>query len=75
MTAEYRWRPSRSVDMALFVDAGQVAAERRQLRLKEFDTAWGIGMRLHGPTFTALRIEGARSSQGWVLIFAGGPPF
>ena len=75
VTAEYRWRPSRSIDMALFVDAGQVAAERRQLRLKEFDTAWGIGMRLHGPTFTALRIEGARSSQGWVLIFAGGPPF
>lgn len=75
LTAEYRWLPSRSVDMAVFLDAGQVGETREQLRLKDFETAWGIGMRIHGPTFTALRIEGARSSRGFVLIFAGGPAF
>ncbi len=75
LTAEYRWLPSRVVDMAIFVDAGQVAAERRDLRVRDFDTAWGIGVRVHGPTFTALRVEAARSSQGWVLVFAAGPPF
>ena len=75
VTAEYRWLPSRLVDMAVFLDAGQVAAERHDLRVRDFDTAWGIGLRVHGPTFTALRIEAARSSQGWVLVFAAGPPF
>ena len=32
LTGEYRWRPSRYLDMALFMDAGQVAADRRRLR-------------------------------------------
>ena len=47
--------------MALFLDAGQVAANRRDFELAEFDIAWGIGARFHGPHFNALRLEvGAR---------------
>ncbi|MDQ2673975.1 MAG: outer membrane protein assembly factor, partial [Chloroflexota bacterium] len=75
LTAEYRWLPSRVVDMAIFVDTGQVVATRDAFRLPEFETAYGIGMRIHGPTFTALRIEGAKSSRGFVLVFAAGPAF
>jgi hypothetical protein len=75
LTGEYRWRPSRYLDMALFIDAGQVAADRHAFEISEFDTAWGIGARFHGPNFNALRIEVARGREGIRLIFAGSQPF
>ena len=75
LTGEYRWRPSRYLDMALFLDAGQVAADRRDFDLGEFEVAWGIGARFHGPNFNALRIEVARGREGIRLIFAGSQPF
>jgi hypothetical protein len=75
LTGEYRWRPSRYIDMALFLDAGQVAADRREFDLAEFETSWGIGARFHGPNFNALRIEIARGREGIRLVFAGSQPF
>jgi hypothetical protein len=75
LTGEYRWRPSRYLDMAVFVDGGHVAATREQLSLNEFDVAWGIGARFHGPNFTAFRVEAARGREGIRLIFAGAQPF
>ena len=75
LTAEYRWRPSRYLDMAIFVDSGQVAADRRNFRLSDFDTAWGIGARFHGPTFNAFRVEVARGREGFRLTFSGSQPF
>lgn len=75
LTGEYRWRPSRYIDMALFVDAGQVARERSEFDLSRFDVAWGIGARFHGPTFNALRLEVARGREGIRLIFSGSQPF
>jgi hypothetical protein len=75
LSGEYRWRPSRYLDMALFLDAGQVARDRRDFDLSQFDTAWGIGARFHGPNFNALRIEVARGREGIRLIFAGSQPF
>lgn len=74
LTGEYRWRPSRYMDMALFVDAGQVSP-RHQFEMSDFDVAWGVGARVHGPTFTALRIEVARSREGVRLVFSGSQPF
>ena len=75
LSGEYRWRPSRYIDMALFMDAGQVAADRRDFDLGEFDVAWGLGARFHGPYFTALRLEVARGREGIRIIFAGSQPF
>lgn len=75
LTGEYRWRPSRYLDMALFLDAGQVAPNRRDFSLSEFETAWGIGARFHGPNFNALRIEVARGREGLRLIFGGSQAF
>jgi len=75
LTGEYRWRPSRYLDMALFVDAGQVAADRRDFRPRDFETSWGLGARFHGPLFTALRVEVARSREGIGLIVAGSQVF
>lgn len=75
LSGEYRWRPSRYLDMALFVDAGQVAPTRHDFDLSAFETAWGLGGRFHGPTFTALRVEIARGSEGLRLVFAGSQAF
>jgi hypothetical protein len=75
MTGEYRWRPSRYLDMALFLDAGQVAPDRHDFHLRDFEVGWGVGARLHGPTFNALRVEVAHGREGLRLIFAGSQPF
>lgn len=75
LSGEYRWRPSRYLDMALFLDAGQVAADRHDFDFDEFDVAWGIGARFHGPSFTAFRIDVARGREGIRLVFAGSQPF
>jgi hypothetical protein len=75
LTGEYRWRPSRYVDMAIFLDAGQVAADRHQFDTKQFDVDWGIGARFHGPAFNALRLEISNGREGYRLTFAGSQPF
>lgn len=75
LTGEYRWRPSRYLDMALFLDAGQVAADRTQFTMRDYETNWGLGARFHGPLFTALRIEVARGREGMGLVVAGSQIF
>jgi outer membrane protein assembly factor BamA len=75
LTGEYRWRPSRYLDMALFVDSGQVSPDVNTLAWDRMRTSWGIGARFHGPTFSALRVELARSPEGYQLVFATGPAF
>jgi hypothetical protein len=75
LSAEYRWLPSRVLDMALFVDAGKVAPERRDLDLTGLKTGYGIGIRFHGPTFTPLRIDVARGKEGIRVHFTGGAAF
>jgi hypothetical protein len=75
LSAEYRWLPSRVIDMALFVDTGKVAAERRDLDFDNLKTAYGIGFRVHGPTFTPLRIDVARGDEGIRIHVTGGIAF
>jgi hypothetical protein len=75
MSAEYRWIPSRILDMALFVDAGKVTRERRDLDFDGLKTAWGIGMRIHGPTFTPLRLDVAHGREGFRVHITGGAAF
>jgi len=75
LTGEYRWRPSRYLDMALFVDSGQVFPTKSEFNADRFATDWGFGMRVHGPTFTALRIDAAKGHEGWRIVFSNGQPF
>ena len=75
VTGEYRWMPSRVLDMALFVDAGKVARDRRDLDFNELKTAYGIGLRIHGPTFTPLRLDVARGKEGIRVHLTGGAAF
>jgi hypothetical protein len=75
MSGEYRWLPSRVVDMALFVDAGKVTHESRDLDFKDLKTAYGIGIRIHGPSFTPLRLDVARGDDGVRFHITGGIAF
>ncbi len=72
LQAEYRWTPSHFVDMAIFTDAGKVAATRSDLNFEDLHTDYGIGIRFHGPKFTALRIDLAHCKEGFNLIFSTG---
>jgi outer membrane protein assembly factor BamA len=76
MSAEWRWTPSRlALDMALFYDAGIVAAQRRDLGIRGMESNVGIGARFHSPVATPLRIEVARGREGIRLVFSGGAAF
>jgi outer membrane protein assembly factor BamA len=75
-SAEFRWIPSRlALDMALFYDAGKVAPLRSDLDFEHLANDWGIGIRFHGPATTVLRVEAARGSDGWRLVFANAAAF
>jgi len=74
-TAEYRWLPSRYLDMALFWDTGEVAEHRSGFQLSKFRSDWGVGARFHGPKFVVIRSEIAKSSEGWRFIISEGNVF
>lgn len=75
-SAEFRWIPSRlALDAAIFFDAGKVTRRRADLDFDGLKHNVGFGLRFHGPATTPLRIEVARGSEGWNLIFAGNAAF
>ena len=59
----------------IFYDTGKVASERRDLNFDGLKSDVGIGVRFHGPAATPLRIELAHGSEGFHMIFSGGPAF
>ena len=75
LTGEYRWKAGHFLDMALFVDAGQVAPRFASLDLGEFKKTYGLGMSFHTPVSTVTRIEVARTSEGTALVFSFSPSF
>ena len=76
LQAEWRWLVNKyGLDMALFYDAGKVAARREDLDLKNLKSDYGIGLRFHGLRTTALRIDLARSRDGLNLVFSAGAAF
>jgi AAA family ATP:ADP antiporter len=76
LTGEYRWMAGQFVDMALFVDAGKVAARWSDVGLEGLRRSYGIGVRFHTPAATVMRVEVARTrDEGTSLILAFGPAF
>lgn len=75
LSAEYRWTPSEALDMAIFYDAGKVAADRSDLDFDGLKRSYGIGARFHTPNATMLRIEYAHGSEGGRLVFTASPSF
>lgn len=76
LQAEYRWEIFTAVDGAIFYDAGQVAARREDLNLRDLETDYGIGFRFGTSNGIFLRIEGAfGSSDGKHFVFRFGHVF
>ena len=74
MNAELRWTPARFLDMAVFYDAGKVAARRGDLDFTDLEESYGIGMRLIGLKGYAFKVEVAHSREhaARLLVSAGG---
>ena len=66
---------NRYLDLALFYDAGTVAARREDLDFDRLEDDFGVGIRFHGPFATPLRVELAKSHEGLALVFASTPSF
>ena len=75
LTGEYRWKAGHFLDMALFVDAGQVAPRFGSLDLGKLKKTYGLGMSFHTPVSTVTRIEVARTGEGTALVFSFSPSF
>jgi hypothetical protein len=76
MQGEWRWIASRlALDLAVFYDTGKVVADRGDLDFDGLEHNWGFGVRFHGPASTPLRVEMAKGSEGWNLVFAGSAAF
>jgi AAA family ATP:ADP antiporter len=75
LSGEYRWTAGPFVDMALFVDAGQVAPRFSGLDWRDVRKTYGIGVSVHTPSSTVTRIEVARTAEGTSLGLSFGPSF
>jgi outer membrane protein assembly factor BamA len=74
MNAELRWTPARFLDMAVFYDAGKVAARKADLDFRDLEESYGIGARIIGLKGYAFRVEVAHSREhaARLLVSAGG---
>jgi hypothetical protein len=76
LSGEFRWIPNRLfLDMAIFYDTGKVASRREDLNFTHLKHNWGIGARFHSLIATPLRIDLARGSEGFNLVFSGAAAF
>jgi outer membrane translocation and assembly module TamA len=66
---ESRWAVMPHVDLAAFVDAGHVAPRLSDLWGSDLKASVGAGVRVHNVRSTLGRLDIARSSEGWYLIF------
>lgn len=62
--AEYRWQIWHLLDMALFLDAGQVFSEARDLSFGHLHVSYGVGIRLRAFDRGIGRIDLGRSEEG-----------
>jgi hypothetical protein len=69
---ESRWGLWTNLDLAIFLDAGNVGPRVRDLNLDK--TSVGAGLRLHTGTTTFARVDVAYGSEGWGLVFRTSDP-
>ncbi len=75
LQAEWRVLVNSFFDTALFYDAGKVTARPGDLGFTGLKSDYGIGIRLHGPFSTPLRVDLARSNEGFHIVFAADAVF
>lgn len=73
--AEYRWRVHPRVELAPFLDIGNVARRFADFRSTGVEVAPGVGLRIVGGSRVIGRLDYAHGRDGSKLIFALGSPF
>lgn len=74
LQTEYRWEASPALELALFADAGAVAAGNED-DLGRFHTDGGIGLRLKTHESVLARLDCAWGDEGFRLLFRFSPAF
>ena len=74
LNGEYRWEVFSGLDMALFVDAGQVFDHWQQINFR-IDTDYGFGFRFSVRNDVFLRIDTGFSREGFAIWFKFGNIF
>ena len=72
LNGEYRWQVFHGMDMALFVDAGQVFDRWQQINLRGVETDYGFGFRMIQRDAVFLRIDTGFSREGFAIWFKFG---
>lgn len=75
LNAEYRFEAFSGLDLAVFADAGKVAARRADLDLSDLQSDVGFGFRFNGRNKIFLRLDVAFSHEGAQVWFRFGGPF
>jgi len=75
LQAEWRALVNRFFDMALFYDAGKVTAHSSDLNLENLKSDVGLGFRFHGPLSTPFRVDFAKGSEGFRIVWAASAVF
>lgn len=68
LSAEYRWEAWWPLEMALFVDAGKVAARRSDIDFHNLEVSYGLGFRFHSVKAVSLRLDLAFSREGFIPL-------
>jgi hypothetical protein len=69
LNGEYRWEVFSGLDMALFVDAGQVFERWKQINFRQMNTDYGFGFRFSVHNAVFLRIDTGFSKEGFAIWF------
>ena len=76
LQGEWRWFPNRlGMDVAIFYDAGKVAAERRDLDLQGWRTTSASASAFTRRRRLPLRVEIAKGRDGWHVVWSGAHAF
>jgi len=75
LQAEFRVLVNAFFDTAIFYDAGKVTNRRSDLDFNGLKSDYGVGFRIHGLVSTPLRIDLARSNEGYHLVFSASAVF
>ncbi|MDX2179673.1 MAG: BamA/TamA family outer membrane protein [Bryobacteraceae bacterium] len=67
--AEYRWEVSSGLDMALFMDFGQVFERRKDFAFNKFESSWGFGFRGNVRNIPVIRVDVGFSREGFRIWF------
>jgi outer membrane protein assembly factor BamA len=75
MNAEYRWEAFAGLDMALFLDAGEVRPDWENVDLQDLKTSYGIGFRFNTFRSVFMRLDIGMGGEGTQIFFKFGPAF